>query len=78
MFVLITKLILILFYSFADKSLQLTQLTTLGIWWKNIFRERKISKKKKMITIASDGGKNMMKALSDLVITYIMIFVLTL
>ena len=31
-----------------------------------------------MITIDSDGGKNMMKALSDLIITYIMIFVLTL
>lgn len=31
-----------------------------------------------MITIASDNGKNTGKALSDLVIMYIMIFILTL
>ena len=31
-----------------------------------------------MITIVSDNGKNTMKAMSDLVIMYIMIFVLTL
>lgn len=39
---------------------------------------RKENQYRKVITIASDNGKNMVKAMSDLVIMDIMIFVLTL